>query len=123
VESSALDWWALVDPDQLIPDDFAQQILSQLTYRVNQLARRRSLSMNPSNAATTPAELSQQKAEFALTRDGTDCGAPGPMPQQNAGDCHGHEMHPQKFVRLIGCHDSAAARHDPAPGPDYLSAA
>jgi hypothetical protein len=26
------------------------------------------------------------------------------MSHQNSGD-HGHEMHPQQFVRLIGCHD------------------
>jgi hypothetical protein len=27
-----------------------------------------------------------------------------PMSHQNSGD-HGHEMHPQQFVRLVGCHD------------------
>jgi hypothetical protein len=26
-----------------------------------------------------------------------------PMSHQNSGD-HGHEMHPQQFVRLVGCH-------------------
>lgn len=35
----------------------------------------------------------------------------GPMSQQDAADSHGHEMHPQKFVRLIGCHQSNAATH------------
>ena len=34
-----------------------------------------------------------------------------PMSQQDAGDCHGHEMHLQKFVRLIGCHDPDAGKH------------
>lgn len=54
------------------------------------------------------AELSQQ-------RDLTDeCGAPRPMSQQDASDGHGHEMHPQKFVRLVGCHD--VARHEEARG-------
>ena len=37
-----------------------------------------------------------------------DGGVPGPMPQQDAGDCHGHEMHPQKLVQLVGCHDPHA---------------
>ena len=32
----------------------------------------------------------------------------GPMPQQGSMGGHGHEMHPQKFVQLVGCHDSAA---------------
>ena len=27
-----------------------------------------------------------------------------PMSHQNSGD-HGHEMYPQQFVRLVGCHD------------------
>jgi hypothetical protein len=26
------------------------------------------------------------------------------MSHQNSGD-HGHEMHPQQLVRLVGCHD------------------
>jgi hypothetical protein len=28
------------------------------------------------------------------------------MSQQDVADAHGHEMHPQKFVRLVGCHES-----------------
>ena len=28
-----------------------------------------------------------------------------PMSHQNSGS-HGHEMYPQQFVRLIGCHDA-----------------
>ncbi|WGD53717.1 hypothetical protein QA641_07420 [Bradyrhizobium sp. CB1650] len=27
-----------------------------------------------------------------------------PMSNQNSGD-HGHEMYPQQFVRLVGCHE------------------
>ena len=30
----------------------------------------------------------------------------GPMTQQGAMGAHGHEMHPQGFLRLIGCHES-----------------
>jgi hypothetical protein len=29
-----------------------------------------------------------------------------PMTHQNSGD-HGHEMYPQQFVRLVGCHDAS----------------
>jgi hypothetical protein len=44
----------------------------------------------------------------------TDRGAQGPMSQQDAVGSHGHEMYPQKFVRLVGCRDSNAARHEQA---------
>ncbi|WFU73528.1 MULTISPECIES: hypothetical protein [unclassified Bradyrhizobium] len=29
-----------------------------------------------------------------------------PMTNQNSGS-HGHEMYPQQFVRLVGCHDAS----------------
>jgi len=32
-----------------------------------------------------------------------------PMTHQNSGD-HGHEMYPQQFVRLVGCHDASLDR-------------
>jgi hypothetical protein len=56
-----------------------------------------------SNLNRVPAEPQQKKDPIA------DGGAQGPMSQQDAADCHGHEMHPQKFVRLVGCHESNAA--------------
>ena len=34
-----------------------------------------------------------------------DC---GPMSQQDISDAHGHDMHPQELVRLVGCHESDA---------------
>jgi hypothetical protein len=43
----------------------------------------------------------------------TGCGPQGPMSQQDAGS-HGHEMHPQKFLRLVGCHESGAGTHGEA---------
>jgi hypothetical protein len=43
-----------------------------------------------------------------------DRGSPGPMPQQDAGGSHGHEMHPQKLMQLVGYHDQNAGRHDVA---------
>jgi hypothetical protein len=59
--------------------------------------------MIASNPSRAPAELQQKKDPIA------DGGAQGPMSQQNAADCHGHDMHPQKFVRLVGCHETNAA--------------
>ncbi len=55
-----------------------------------------------SNTGSVPAEFPQKKDVIADH---------GPMSQQNAADCHGHEMHPQKFVRLVGCHESAAGKY------------
>ena len=72
--------------------------------------------MIPSNMGTMPADLPPKKDLSA------DCGV-GPMPQQDAAGSHGHEMHPQKFVRLVGCHDSAGGKHEIAHRPHYLSAA
>ena len=45
-----------------------------------------------------------------------DSGAQGPMSEQDAGDCHGHEMHPQELVRLVGCHDPHAGKHEGTGG-------
>jgi hypothetical protein len=56
-----------------------------------------------------PSRMPAMSAESPRKRDViADRGVPGPMPQQVAGDCHGHEMHPQKLVRLVGCHDPNA---------------
>lgn len=33
----------------------------------------------------------------------------GPMSQQSAFGAHGHDIHPQKFVRLVGCRQPNAA--------------
>jgi hypothetical protein len=40
-----------------------------------------------------------------------DCGAQGPMSQQDAVGSRGHEMYPQKCVRLVGCRDPNAGKH------------
>jgi hypothetical protein len=58
--------------------------------------------MNPSTMCSTSAESVRKRDLIA------DGGALGPMPQQDVGDCHGHEMHPQKLVQLVGCHDPHA---------------
>jgi hypothetical protein len=64
--------------------------------------------MIDSHMGDVPAELAQKRVET------TDCGAQGPMSQQDAAGSHGHEMHPQKFVRLVGCHDLNAGKHEAA---------
>ena len=62
--------------------------------------------MIASRMGTEPAKLPQNRVETA------DCGAQGPMSQQDAAGSRGHEMHPQKFVRLVGCHDLNAGKHE-----------
>jgi hypothetical protein len=77
------------------------------------LARRstcqaKELSMSPSNLRSVSPELPHKTAAVG------DVGAHHPMSQQDAGDCHGHEMHPQKLVQLVGCHDPNAGKHEEA---------
>jgi hypothetical protein len=38
----------------------------------------------------------------------------GPMTQQGTMGAHGHEMHPQGFLRLIGCHELNRQKEDAA---------
>jgi hypothetical protein len=52
-----------------------------------------------------PAELRQNKPAP------TNC---GPMMQQST--VQGYEMHPQEFVRLIGCHQSNRQKEEVAQG-------
>jgi hypothetical protein len=68
--------------------------------------------MTTSNLARAPAEFSQPKDP--ITSSGGHAPVQGPMSQQDATDCHGHDMHPQKFVRLVGCHESNSARDQAA---------
>jgi len=62
--------------------------------------------MIASRMGTEPVELLQKRVENNV------CGPQGPMSQQDAAGSHGHEMHPQKFVRLVGCHDLNAGKHE-----------
>jgi hypothetical protein len=64
--------------------------------------------MSPSKTYAVRAQPRQQ------TDAHPDSGVQGPMPQQDAGDSHGHEMHPQKLVRLVGCHDPHAGKREDA---------
>jgi hypothetical protein len=66
--------------------------------------------MTTSQVVRVSAEFPQKKAVIA------ECSAQGPMSQQNAGS-NGHEMHPQKFVRLVGCRESNVGQHEGAHRP------
>jgi hypothetical protein len=59
--------------------------------------------MIPSNTGSAPEKFSQEKNGAA------DCGDHGPMPQQDS--VGSHQMHPQKFVQLVGCHEAKAGKH------------
>ena len=80
--------------------------------------------MVDTNMGVVPADPKQEKdlQEKVLQekdlqeRDLIDGGTQRPMSQQDAAGSHGHEMHPQKFVRLVGCHESNAAKN-PAVQP------
>jgi hypothetical protein len=34
------------------------------------------------------------------------------MSLQDVADSHGHEIHPQKFLRLVGCHGPNPGSHE-----------
>ncbi len=68
--------------------------------------------MTTFSLARKPAEVLQPKEMIA--DGGAQGSAQQPMSQQDAGDCHGHDMHPQKFVRLVGCHESNPAQDQAA---------
>lgn len=55
--------------------------------------------MSASALRRAPAEPSHEKDVKDVS---VDC---GPMPQQNMSDAHGHDMHQQELVQLVGCHD------------------
>jgi hypothetical protein len=50
----------------------------------------------------TAANIATQFVEPPQSKPAANC---GPMSQQGAMGAHGHEMHPQEFIRLIGCSD------------------
>jgi hypothetical protein len=57
--------------------------------------------MAASNVRSAPAKLPKRKPIVTHS---------GPMPRQGSMGGHGHEMHPQKFMQLVGCHVSTAKR-------------
>jgi hypothetical protein len=59
--------------------------------------------------ASTTGQVSESPQKEQMS---ADCGAQGPMSQQDDAGSRGREMHPQKFVRLVGCHEPKAGKHE-----------
>ncbi len=72
----------------------------------NETANKADSSVAASNGSGQPPSSGEPPHEKDV---GADC---GPMSQQDVCDAHGREMHPQKLVQLVGCHeaDAEAAR-------------
>jgi hypothetical protein len=68
--------------------------------------------MTTLNEGSTPAELTDQRDAAADGHvQGPNVRGPngrGPMSQQAVFGSHGYDIHPQTFVRLVGCHPSNA---------------
>jgi hypothetical protein len=79
-------------------------------YRLDQPAKKE-LSMIPSNSGSVPEESTHRKDGAQEKDEVVDCSDHGPMPQQYDVSFHSHDMHPQKFVHLVGCHDLKAGKH------------
>ncbi|MCK1755373.1 hypothetical protein IVA78_09170 [Bradyrhizobium sp. 137] len=55
---------------------------------------------------TMPDMTPSNQGQTEQSRATSDDGRCPPMTHQNSGG-NGHEMYPQQFVRLIGCHDAS----------------
>ncbi|WP_158671963.1 hypothetical protein [Bradyrhizobium guangdongense] len=55
---------------------------------------------------TAPSMTASNQGRTKHSRANPDDVHCTPMTHQNSGS-HGHEMYPQQFVRLIGCHDAS----------------
>ena len=61
----------------------------------------------PASKKTDPASVPSAHEE----EPACDC---GPMTQQDMRSAHGHDIHPQKLVRLVGCHDVSVRKPEDA---------
>jgi hypothetical protein len=74
-------------------------------------------SNNPSKGIfmTKTLKRDTKPAGFAGHREtSADGSAQGPMLRQSVFGSHGYDIHPQKFVRLVGCHQSSAEKYEVA---------
>jgi len=72
--------------------------------------------MRVSRPASKPGPASVPSASVASAHEedpACDC---GPMTQQDMRNAHGHDMHPQKLVRLVGCHDTSVRKPEDGEG-------
>jgi hypothetical protein len=95
-----------IDRNQIVPVDLALGFVGRSIGSIASVCQAKELSMMSSNMGSIRTEIPQETDVIA------DGEPQGPMLQQDAVGSHGHEMHPQKFVRLVGCHDSNAAKHE-----------
>ena len=66
-----------------------------------------SSSVTPSRVTASTKKVSSLPVSSAEPRPAKDVSADcGPMSQQDISSAHGHEMHPQELVHLVGCHES-----------------
>jgi hypothetical protein len=72
------------------------------------------LSMIASNMGRVRASQKQKQKQKQKKKMTDDSRAQGPMSQQGAAGSHGREMHPQKLVRLVGCHEPDAGKQQVA---------
>jgi hypothetical protein len=72
----------------------------------------RELTMVASSTAASDPGADRACEAPAELLDKPSRGNCGPMIQQGTMGAHGHEMHPQGFLRLIGCHDSNRQKQD-----------
>jgi hypothetical protein len=56
-----------------------------------------------------PAKSGSASADLPRKKPAGNC---GPMCQQSPLGAHGHDMHPQEFVRLIGCSETRKQKVD-----------
>jgi hypothetical protein len=68
------------------------------------------LSKELSMTASYPSRAPSSEMSLQSARARESIATCRPMSHQNSGD-HGHEMHPQQFVRLVGCHEDHAPPH------------
>jgi hypothetical protein len=62
-----------------------------------------------------PAKKSLKPAKFPNAQGAATKGnVQGPMAQQVPVGSHGYDIHPQTFVRLVGCHQTDAVNYDAA---------
>jgi len=61
-----------------------------------------SVTASTANVSSEPPSSTEAPHEKDVS---TDC---RPMSRQDVFDAHGHDMHPQKLVRLVGCHETDA---------------
>ncbi len=74
-------------------------------------SHRGATDLGAGRASHAPAELLNNE----LLNNKSSRANCGPMTQQGSMGAHGHEMHPQGFVRLIGCHESSRRKDEAAP--------